>query len=130
MTITNTSTRSKVSAMFTKVAMTAVAVAAVVLTVPAKANAQVSFGLHVGVPVYTQGYAAYPPTYGYYDNGRERHEEWERRQAFLQHEQHEQWERQQAYERAREYDRRRDFYGDRRRFEHDDRDRHFDRDDR
>ena len=74
--------------------------AAFIVASPAKANAQVSFGVRVGGPVvYPYGHARYyaPPVYrygGYYGHPYG----WERHEAFIRHE-----------ERERYYDRR--FYG-------------------
>jgi hypothetical protein len=109
MTITN------VKAMIAKTMTAGLLAGAFFLASPSKAQAQASWGVHVGVPVQTvyaepqYGYAQ--PEYGYYGGGRryeaerrfeaqrryqiERHEQWERR---------EQWERQQAYRRHEEHE--------------------------
>lgn len=107
-------------------AVTAVAGAALMMAAP-KAQAQVSWGVQFGTPVYVDPApeVVYPQGYynnGYYDGDRyaawrahEAHEQWERQEAWRRHEA---WERHEAHERwehMRGYDdddfRGRGFYG-------------------
>jgi hypothetical protein len=82
--------------------------------------AQWEVGVQVGAPVYAAGYYAPAPVYydrDYYRDRaseeyleHERHEAWERRQAYLQHEYWEQRHRDHEYwEHHRDFDRDRDW---------------------
>lgn len=98
-------------------AITAVAGVALMMATPA-AQAQVSWGIQVGTPVYVDPAPTVVYQQGYYNNGYydgdryaawraheaheqwERHEAWERQQAWLRHEQHEREEEHEAWHRA------------------------------
>jgi hypothetical protein len=112
MKIVNALTNTNVKALFTRTAMAVFVAGAALMATPAKANAQVSFGIRVGRPhyapapiyvaprpiyvppvrVYAPGvYVA--PAYGYYD----------RRAEFYRH--HD-WDRHRDWDRDRDWDRR------------------------
>jgi hypothetical protein len=105
MTITN------VKAMIAKTMTAGLLAGAFFLASPSKAQAQVSWGIHVGVPVQTAVYGAPAygydqPSYGYY-GGYDRRFDDRRRYEYERHEQmerREQWERQQAYRRHEEHE--------------------------
>jgi hypothetical protein len=96
---------TNVKAMVAKMFTVGLIAAAVAIAAPTKAEAQVSFGIHVGAaPYYPPAYGrpvAPVPVYGFYGQSYYGHGyEFDRREAFERHE---------AFERSRYWDRRRDF---------------------
>jgi hypothetical protein len=87
-------------------AITAAAAAALMIASPSAQAQHVTWGVSIGTPVYVD--PAPQVVYqqpGYYYNGYNGdpyaawrpHEQWEREQAWRQHEAHEQWERERAW---------------------------------
>ena len=108
---------TNVKSMIAKTMTAGLLAGAFFLASPSKAQAQVSWGIHVGVPVQTAVYGApaygyAQPAYGYYDGDDRRFEQrrrWEaqRQYEIERHEQmerREQWERQQAYRQHEEHE--------------------------
>ena len=94
---------TNVKAMVAKGLTVGLLAGAFVLAAPAKAEAQISFGVQFGTPVYN-GYNDYYARQRYEQYRRqqayEAQQEWARQQAWAQHEA---WERHEAWEQQRRY---------------------------